>query len=373
MTTASTSKAWRSAAAPRIALVAAACAAAFLGTYDYVSGNAAQIAAESDVINTTTSAPSPGNSSTPFTEASAGDCVTWDVGSDGNFSNFNVTDCADEHRFEVATVENLAIYPTSEFGPEAEIPDLDRQAQLREELCQGSTLNYLDGQFDPAGKYSIAPILPPADAWANGDRTMLCGLQTTNEEGIPQRTEGRVSEVDQANIAQPGECREIGDDQVLRTVDCAQPHQMETISVVNLAEEFSRGTPSIDDQNDFLASRCADDAIAYLGDEENLYQSTLQPYWGTISETSWNGGTRSVNCSLIHAGDDGDSFSEIVGTATDGRDGFTINGKAPEKQPERNPLRGSEDDNSPAPSTPASGDSTSGDSAASEPEAAPAQ
>ena len=262
----------------------------------------------------------------------------------------------------------MAIYPTSEFGPEAEIPDLDRQAQLREELCQGSTLNYLDGQFDPAGKYSIAPILPPADAWANGDRTMLCGLQTTNEEGIPQRTEGRVSEVDQANIAQPGECREISDGQVLRTVDCAQPHQMETISVVNLAEEFSRGTPSIDDQNDFLASRCADDAIAYLGDEENLYQSTLQPYWGTISETSWNGGTRSVNCSLIHAGDDGDSFSEIVGTATDGRDGFTINGKAPEKQPERNPLRGSEDNNSPAPSTPASGDS-----AASEPEAAPAQ
>ena len=77
---------------------------------------------------------------------------------------------------------------------------------------------------------------------------------------------------------------------------------------------------------------------------------------------------RSVNCSLIHAGDDGDSFSEIVGTATDGRDGFTINGKAPEKRPERNPLRGSEDNNSPAPSTPASGDP-----AANEPEAAPAQ
>lgn len=80
---------------------------------------------------------------------------------------------------------------------------MERQAQLREELCQGSTFNYLDGQYDPAGKYSIAPILPPADAWANGDRTMLCGLQTTDEEGIPQQTEGRVSEVDQANIASP--------------------------------------------------------------------------------------------------------------------------------------------------------------------------
>ena len=138
---------------------------------------------------------------------------------------------------------------------------------------------------------------------------------------------------------------------------------METISVVDLGEKFSRGTPSIEEQNDFLATRCADDAIAYLGDEENLYQSTLQPYWGTISETSWNGGTRSVNCSLIHAGKDSDSFSEIVGTATDGRDGLTINGKAPEKQPERNPLRGSEENNTPSPSTPA----------APEPESAPAQ
>src|SRR5699024_4263378 len=121
MTNASTSKALRSAAAPRIALVAAACAATFLGTYDFVSCNSAQICAVSDVINTTTSAPSPGDSSTPFTEASAGDCVTWDVGSDGSFSNFSVSDCVDEHRFEVATVENLAIYPTREFGPEAEI------------------------------------------------------------------------------------------------------------------------------------------------------------------------------------------------------------------------------------------------------------
>src|SRR5699024_9871791 len=168
MTNASTSKAWRSAAAPRIALVAAACAATFLGTYDYVSGNAAQIAADSDVINTTTSAPSPGDSSTPFTEASAGDCVTCDAGSDGSFSNFSVSDCVDEHRFEVATVENVAINPTSDSGPEAVIPHLARQAQLREGLCPGSTLNYLDGTSEPAGKYSTAPMLPPAEAWAKG-------------------------------------------------------------------------------------------------------------------------------------------------------------------------------------------------------------
>ncbi|MFH0411455.1 septum formation family protein [Corynebacterium sp. L4756] len=371
MTNASTPKPWRSAAAPRIALVAAACAAAFLGAYDYFSGNAASIAEESPVIDTTTSSPGVGDESTPFTTASEGDCLTWQVGSDGTFSDFQTTDCASDHRFEVSTVENLAIYPTSEFGPDAEMPSMERQAQLREELCQGSTLNYLDGQFDPAGKYSIAPILPPTEAWANGDRTMLCGLQTTDENGIPQETQGRVSEVDQANIAAPGACREIGDDQVLRTVDCSEPHQLETVSVVNLAEHFTDGTPSVEDQNDYLAQRCNDDAIAYMGEEENLYQSTLQPYWDAISETSWNGGTRSVNCSLIHAGEDGNSFSEIIGTAQDGRDGLTINGAPPTEQPERNPLReNSGDDSEPADSN---SDTDAGDNAGDAAEAVPAQ
>ncbi|MDY3127049.1 MAG: septum formation family protein, partial [Corynebacterium sp.] len=238
-----------------------------------------------------------------------------------------------------AHVEDLGIYPTSEFGRDAARPSLQRQAELREELCQGSTLTYLNGQFDPAGKFSIAPILPPEAAWNAGDRTMLCGLQSTNEQGIPQLTQGRVTEVDQANLATPGECRRIGDDQVLRNVDCQQPHQLETVSVVSLTERFPDGFPAIEDQDRFLAQRCAQDAIAYLGEEEALYQSTLQPYWGTIAETSWDGGTHSVNCSLMHANPATTSFSTITGTARDGRTGLTIDGAPPAEQPTRNPLR----------------------------------
>ena len=219
------------------------------------------------------------------------------------------------------------------------MPSLERQAALREELCQGATLNYLEGRYDPAGRFSIAPILPPAAAWENGDRTMLCGLQTTDEAGTPQETKGKVSETDQANIAEPGQCRAIGEDQVLRTVPCADPHQLETVSVVNLKEKFPEGFPQVKDQDEFLAQRCAEAAEDYLQGEENLYQSTLQPYWGTVAETSWAGGTYSVNCSLIHVDPATGSFSTITGTATKGRDAFQINGAPPTPQPTRNPLR----------------------------------
>ncbi len=115
----------------------------------------------------------------PFTAAKEGTCLTWDMDGEGTISAFEETDCNNEHRFEVSSREDLNTYPTSEFGPDAPPPNQTRQAQLREELCQTASIRYLGGRYDPSGRYSIAPILPPTDAWEDGDRTMLCGLQET--------------------------------------------------------------------------------------------------------------------------------------------------------------------------------------------------
>ncbi|WP_449265029.1 septum formation family protein, partial [Escherichia coli] len=82
----------------------------------------------------------------------------------------------------------------------------------------------------------IASILPPAEAWEQGDRTLLCGLQTTDAAGVPQESTGKVSQVDQAVVAQPGECRRVDDQNVLTTVPCAEPHQLETVSIINVAQ-----------------------------------------------------------------------------------------------------------------------------------------
>lgn len=331
----------RSAAAVRTGLVAALAAAVAVGSYGYFSvdtpgdnGNGSTVSSVAEPAN----GENGGNGAAPFTTADVGACLTWDIAEDGTVSNFQQASCDGEHRFEISARENLAAYPSSEFGRDASMPDLTRQAQLREELCQTPTLRYLGGRFDPVGRYSIAPILPPAEAWEAGDRTMLCGIQSTDASGVPMLTTGAAAEQDQAVVAQPGQCVYVDDSRSLRTVDCAENHQLETTAIVDLAPVFPEGTPSVEDQDRHLQDACTQAAIDYLGGEENLYRSTLQPYWGTLGQASWIGGSRSVNCSLFHATPEG-GFSNLNGTARDGREGLLIDGQPPAEQPERNPLR----------------------------------
>lgn len=318
----------------RALLLAALCGTVAIGSFNLASDNGigASNGAESSTESSST------DPVAPFTTADKGSCLTWDVDQQGNVSAFEQTDCNDEHRFEISAREDLATYPTSEFGSEAEMPNQTRQAQLREELCQSPTVRYLDGQYDPYGRYSIAPILPSAEAWANGDRTMLCGLQVTDENGVPQITTGHAADQDQARVAEAGQCMLVDDSSVLHEVDCARDHNIEVTSVEDLAPVFEEGTPSMREQDRHLQDVCTEAAMDYLGGEENLYQSTLQPYWGALPAESWDGGSRTVNCGLVYGNEDG-SFATLKGSARDGRDEFTIDGEPPAEQPEREPIR----------------------------------
>lgn len=285
----------------------------------------------------------------PFTTADQGACLTWTVGEGGAITGFEQADCAAEHRFEVASRQDLAVYPTSEFGPDAPMPNPTRQAQLREELCGASTVRYLEGRYDPNGRYSIAPILPPASAWEAGDRTMLCGLQETNREGEPILTTGRVAEEDQARTFAPGECVAIDGADSLSVVDCAAPHQMEITSKVDLAPVFPDATPSVEAQDTHLKDVCTQAAHHYLGSEENLYQISLQPFWTTQQPDAWEGGSHSVNCALVFSSPHG-GFAELTGTATGGKEALLIDGTPPPDRPKRRPLR--EQQAPPAPAEP---------------------
>ena len=273
-----------------------------------------------------------------FTSADAGSCLTWDVAEDGAVTNFQQADCASPHRFEVALREDLSVYPTSEFGPDAPMPSTTRQAQLREELCGAAALRYLEGRFDPAGRFSIAPILPPASAWAQGDRTMLCGLQETDRAGGVVMTSGKVADQDQARVFDPGQCVAVDASNSLTAVDCAQPHQVEVTSTVNLATVFPDHTPSVEEQDRHLADVCTTAAQDYLGGEENLYRITLQPFWTTLNTVSWDGGSRSVNCALVFSRPEG-GFAELTGSATQGREHLLIDAAPPAERPDRRPLR----------------------------------
>ena len=326
----------------RTILVATLAGALGVGTYATATGYANDDQANADAARPTAhsamGAADTSEEPTPsFTAADRGTCLTWDVGADGAVTGFTETDCAGEHRFEVSSREDLNTYPTAEFGPNAEAPNPTRQAQLREELCQTASIRYLNGRYDPAGRYSIAPILPPAEAWARGDRTMLCGLQETDSEGTPILTTGHAADQDQARVAEPGTCEVTDDAKNVQYVDCSEPHHIEVTSVVDLAPVFADRTPSPEAQDKHLGGVCAKAAEDYLGNEENLYQSTLQVYWGTISTQAWDGGSRSVNCGLI-APKDG-RFATITGTAKDGREALKVDGQTPKAPPERRPLR----------------------------------
>ncbi|WKD58298.1 putative membrane protein [Corynebacterium capitovis DSM 44611] len=273
----------------------------------------------------------------PFTTADQGSCLTWQVGGDGSIFGFEQAGCDSEHRFEVSAREDLATFPSSEFGPDAEAPNSTRQAQLREELCGAATLRYLNGVYDQAGRYSIASILPPADAWARGDRTMLCGLQVTDSSGSPTLTTGTVASQDQARVLNPGQCATADAANTVAAVDCAQPHQLEITSTVNLAPVFADHTPSVEEQDKYLGDICTTAAQDYLGGENNLYLVALQPFWTTLPAARWDGGSRSVNCALVYS--DGGSFATLTGSATSGRDVLRIDGNPPPERPERRPLR----------------------------------
>lgn len=278
-----------------------------------------------------------------FTDADTGDCVNWDQNGEVT-TNFTVVDCAQPHRFEVSTREDLSQYPTSEFGPDAPQPDRDRQSQLTSDLCAGPTMSYLDGRLDPQGRYSIAPILPPEAAWDAGDRIMLCGVAVPEGDGRYAEVSGRAAETDQSTAASVETCVRAEGDRV-RNVGCDTPYSWVVTSTENLGETFTDGAwPTLEKQNEHLDAVCTRAAIDFMnggeapadGEEDAaLYQSTLTPFWTTLPQESWNAGSRTVNCALTKARDD-DSFADLRG---DVRGEFTIDGEAPEAPPDRRPLR----------------------------------
>lgn len=332
----STRSGFRTSASVQTMLVAALAATAAVGVYSYVSDNPGSPGDGGAPGEASASAPSTAGVAS-FTTADVGMCATWEVNDNGQVSGFQQISCDEQHRYEISSREDLATYPSSEFGPDATPPNMTRQAQLREELCEAPTLAYLNGRFDRSGRYTIAPILPPAEAWAAGDRTMLCGLQATDSDGTAQLTVGPASANDQARVFATGACVRVDSAAEFREVGCAEDHQLQAVSTVNLGVPFPSGVPGTDEQNNFLSGVCTGAANDYLGSEDAVYQSTLQMFWPTLTENSWLGGSHSVNCFLMSPAEgDTATFNTLNGSA---REGFTINGAPPPPQPERDPVR----------------------------------
>ena len=245
-------------------------------------------------------------------------------GSVDDASDLAKVDCNEQHLFEVAAEIDLAKYPSAEFGPESAFPGMLRFAELRDTHCVPAVKNYLNGKFDPFGKFSVGLINPGQAGWAAGERTLRCGLQITATTGRLQPMKGVVAEQDQSRVWEPGVCIGILQGQPTDPIDCAKEHSYEIIAIVDLAAEFKAGTPSVEDQDKFLSKACADAATEYLGSPDALKNKTLTLFWDNPDPISWLAGSKKINCSV--GKEDTGGFAPLVNSA---KGELLINGQPP--------------------------------------------
>jgi hypothetical protein len=143
----------------------------------------------------------------------------------------------------------------------------------------------------------VGAIFPLEDSWAQGDRTVWCGLISGDVDGVGA-TDAWVSftgpvDLSAQFVERPvGQCRAILPSGSTAAVDCTQPHQLEYVGVATLADAASY--PG----NEAVQAACLSPAEAYAGRDAS-YDYGFRGF----DDRSWNAGVRRVNCVVGSPGD----------------------------------------------------------------------
>ncbi|GAA2060937.1 septum formation family protein [Williamsia deligens] len=235
-----------------------------------------------------------------------------------------------------------SVAPTAPaFGDDAPWPTTAQFGAIRDQFCPGQVSGYLQGRFDPDGRFSVGMLFPSKRQWDAGERTLRCGLQLADSTGTLVGFLGRVADQDQSLQWPAGTC--VGID--LRTrqptdpVACAEQHAFEVTGVVGLGQRFGapgsgRPWPDVATQNAFLQTTCPQITDTYLGGRQKFTDSTLNVQWSTLTRASWDAGSGTVVCYV--ALPDRDGFATLVGSA---KANLLINGKVPTPTSEGPPGR----------------------------------
>jgi hypothetical protein len=234
--------------------------------------------------------------------ATPGTCLMW---TRPDAADTSVVDCVKPHLFEQAGSVTLVDQTT--------LPDDQQWRQLVNERCDPVVLDYLTGKFDPDGRYRVGALKPSPAKWAEGDRELRCGLQSSSRSGALYPLAGRVAESDQSAVQQPGACLAIDGRTIGDPVDCAGPHAVETVGLVDLAGKFPDAFPAVGDQDAYLQPQCGRIANEYAGNAEVITGKGLTVYWDNLTEESWKAGTRKVNCNLAALLPDRSGFAPVTG------------------------------------------------------------
>ena len=233
-----------------------------------------------------------------------GTCLSW---TRADASDTQAVDCAQAHLFEQAGTVLLA--------DQTDLPDDGRWRQLVRERCDPVVKQYLNGRFDPDGRFRIGALKPSPAKWAQGDRELRCGLQSSSRSGALYPIAGRAVEQDQAAVHDPGTCLGIDGRTIGDPVDCTGPHAVEAVGVVDMSKKFDADEfPAVDEQDEFLQTECTKVATKYAGGDDVIGDKKLTVYWDNLTEDSWKAGTRRVNCNLAALLPDRSGFAPVTGT-----------------------------------------------------------
>ncbi len=258
------------------------------------------------VLSTLAALPSgSGQSDTPAPPATPGTCLSWSRPDAGDTA---VVECGQPHLFEQAGAVALT--------DQTALPDDRQWRQLVNERCSPVVLGYLNGRFDPVGRFRVGALKPSAAMWAGGDRELRCGLQSASRSGAMYPTVGRVAEVDQSAVQERGTCLAIDGRTVGDPVACVGQHAVETVGVVDLSGKFPDAFPQVGDQDGYLQPECSRIANEYAGGEDVISKKGLTVYWDNVTEESWKAGTRKINCNLAALLPDRSGFAPVTGTVT---------------------------------------------------------
>ncbi|WP_298182212.1 septum formation family protein [Saccharomonospora sp.] len=261
--------------------------------------------------------------------APPGSCLNW---TDPEASDVHRVSCDEEHYFEVVGLADLPF----EYGPNAPLPDDETWHELTEEHCGGLVEEYLDKPLDPEGKLTIGVLRPDETQWADGDRTLHCGLQWVGPGGGLQVLTQPAKEIDQSNVWEPGTCLGLVDKSVGDPVPCDEQHSYEIVALVDLGEEFD-SYPSREKQTEWLDPTCAELVEEYTGGKkvEELAEEGLILGWDTRSEESWAAGSTLVNCKVGAVLEDDTGLAPVQGSVKDSEDDAEEDGEQGEGDAEQ--------------------------------------
>ncbi|MBV8540120.1 MAG: septum formation family protein [Pseudonocardiales bacterium] len=251
----------------------------------------------------------PSTATTPSAQslrAPAHTCLSWRK---PDAVDADAVSCAQPHLFEVTGTLDL-----QDFGARAAFPDPARWQQLVTQRCTQLTIQALADHFDPFGRFTVGAIKPSEASWAQGDRTLRCGVQSAGRTGTLFLTTGSVLGQDQSDVHPPGTClgndgKALGD-----PVDCADAHAIEVVGVVDLKGAFPQGHPDEAAQDRVLNTECTRLAKDFAGGPAVVANKRLTLFWETLRTESWQAGSTRVDCRLGAFLPDRSGFAPVTGS-----------------------------------------------------------